>query len=143
MRSRSGQWIPWVLKGLGTRELAIIPVLDSEPSASAMGAATTFLKRHTQGRALLVHQNPAVARVIHPQIRLPPWMKLASQVAGVMNRRGSICAEPRAKALSAKGFALLHDDHSVNGCFLSASIGTMLRVFSCVDSSTTGGATPA
>jgi len=76
MRIRSGQWIPWVLKGLGTRELAIIPVLDSEPSASAMGAASSFLKRHTQGRVLLVHQNPAVDRVIHPQIRLLPWMKL-------------------------------------------------------------------
>jgi hypothetical protein len=76
MRSRTGQWIPWVIQGLGKSELALIPTLESTPNRAIMGAASSFLKRFPEGKALMVHDDFRVDRMIHPRIRFMPWNKL-------------------------------------------------------------------
>jgi predicted AAA+ superfamily ATPase len=76
MRSRSGQWIPWVIQGLGKSEIALLPTLESAPNRATMGAASAFLRRFPQGKVLIVHHDFSVDRMIHPQIRFIPWNKL-------------------------------------------------------------------
>ena len=76
MRSRSGQWIPLVIQGLGPSELAIIPVLESKPAAIHTAAAASFLKKYPTGKVLLVHPFVKTDEVIHPRIRFIPWQKL-------------------------------------------------------------------
>lgn len=76
LRSRTGQWIPLVLTGLGNSELAVVPVLESAPSPAIMRTASSFLKSSDRRRVLLVHKNAKEDRLLHPRIRFIPWQKL-------------------------------------------------------------------
>ena len=76
MRSRTGQWIPLILKGLGKYDLAILPNVDSTPIPSVVSAASSYLKNNKTARILIVHKNIKDDRMIHPQIRFIPWQKL-------------------------------------------------------------------
>jgi len=76
MRSRTGQWIPWVIQGFGGSEVALIPVLDQTPGPGVLGAAGSFLRKFPNGKVLLVHSHVSEDRLIHKQIRFIPWQKL-------------------------------------------------------------------
>lgn len=76
MRSRTGQWIPWVIEGLGSSEIALIPVLEATPNPSTMAVASSFLKRFPNGKILFVHAFPKTDRMIHPKMRFISWDKL-------------------------------------------------------------------